>query len=376
MKRPFPVGIPVRGDDLVGREREVTQIMDLVRDGGSVVLISPRRYGKTSVLLEVLRRLQAEDFYTGEVDLFRILSKRELAQAITERVVENRRIRSLVHTLRKGGSAALKHLEIKGVVDEYEFVLDFVNPNADEERLLDTALDFPEVFCRKSGRRMVFGYDEFGDLIKLDGEPLTKKMRAIFQRHEHVAYIFTGSQESLMEKLFASRKQAFFRFGRILRLSFVPLEDFRRYIGGTFTSLGLRISEEAVESILRKTKGHPYYTQLVCQKLYYSVKGEGGEVVKEEVEEIFRDAVIAEQPYFEELWGSLMERRFHLPVLRSIALGDASPYQVFRNRRQDIYYVLASLEQKGYIRRVRKGEYELTDPLFEAYIRMRNGEVE
>jgi AAA+ ATPase superfamily predicted ATPase len=85
---PFPTGIPVIGENLIGREKEVNQIIDLVLNHQSVILIALRRYGKTFILLEVLDRLGKKGIFNCRVDIFQTSSKKELAQEITNSVLK------------------------------------------------------------------------------------------------------------------------------------------------------------------------------------------------------------------------------------------------------------------------------------------------
>jgi len=71
------------------------------------------------------------------------------------------------------------------------------------------SLHLPEEFARKNDMNLIMAYDEFGDLVTLDGEPLIKKMRSIFQLQEKVVYIFSGSQESVMLNLFPRGNRLF-----------------------------------------------------------------------------------------------------------------------------------------------------------------------
>jgi hypothetical protein len=75
----FPVGVPVTGKDLIGRDKELEDIKSLLKIGQSVILTAPRKYGKTSLILELLRQLKEEKYYVGLIDLFGIVTKRHLA---------------------------------------------------------------------------------------------------------------------------------------------------------------------------------------------------------------------------------------------------------------------------------------------------------
>lgn len=369
---PFPTGIPVKGKNLVGRAKELSQVVELASHHQSVVLIGPRRYGKTSLLLEALESLKDRDFLTARVDIFDTSTKRELGEAITEAVLANEKmpVKGVIKTVKSGLMTAMKHIEIKQVIDDFEFILGFADPKVDEDDLFDKALDFPQEFANKGGKHLIFAFDEFGDLAKLNGGALIKKMRARFQLQDNVTYIFTGSQESLMEQLFASRHQAFFRFSRLLYLEELPGPELEEYIIKTFRELGFYLEEGGPRQIIAKSNAHPYYSQLLCQILYFSLKGERDEIKFKDVEECFVQAVFSEKAYFDQVWLDLMESRHLLPVLKNIALKGGCPYKGGLDQRY-LSRAISSLEKKGLIRRISRGYYQVRDPLFSEYIRMR-----
>lgn len=374
MQEIFPVGVPVRGKNLIGREKEITQFIDYLKNRQSVILISPRRYGKTSLILEVLRRLERESFFIGDIDLFRVLSKRELAEKIVETTLENRKLNRAVQRIKESIVETMKSLEFKQTIGDFEFILGYADPNIDENYLLDQALGFPDEFSKRHQRQMIFSYDEFGEIEKFDGLDIIKKMRAIFQRQRNVTYIFSGSQESLMYRLFTSESQAFFRFGRIINLGFLPRNELSKYITGSFKSLGFQITREVVSAIIDKTLGHPYYTQLICGQIYYFIKATRKRVKISDVEESYFQAILLETAYFEEVWSNLLAKKGHAQVIRAIAL-ERSPYKAMNQEKQKTFHILKSLEKLGHIEKIEKGAYRMKDPLFRNYIRLREEEV-
>ena len=64
----FPVGGPVPASDLVGRETYIRRLVERLGDGNHVLVAGPRRIGKTSIILEVLRRLKRRGAHTAYVD--------------------------------------------------------------------------------------------------------------------------------------------------------------------------------------------------------------------------------------------------------------------------------------------------------------------
>jgi len=371
MEKIFPVGVPVIGKDFIGREEELKDIERLLKMGQSVILTAPRKYGKTSLLMEILNRLKKEKYLVALVDLFGVLTKKELAEKIVDVVLSNKKIKHGIKILKENLIKAMKIIELKESIQDYDFILRFADNRSDENALLDSALEFPQEFAKKANRHLILAFDEFGDLFKLNGEALLKKMRSMFQLHQDVTYIFSGSQESLMEELFSKKKSAFFRFGRIFHLTELSKQSFKSYILGKFRQQGIKIDSVIVDAILSKTNAHPYYTQLVCQLCYLNVKGEREEILMKDVIHAYQRAIFFEKSYFEELEISLMGNKYQLLLLRQILKDETSAYKISGIDKQYIYKLLISLQKKGIIKRVDKGRYTFIDPLFREYLILR-----
>lgn len=137
MKKLFVTGVPVVANDLVGRKEELKEITYLLRNGQSVVLIAPRRFGKTSLALAALQKLRRAGFLTANIDLFTIVGKRRLAENIVDKTLENRKVLKVISRIKTGISDALRNVEIKQIVEDYGFVLKFAEPHRDlDERIV------------------------------------------------------------------------------------------------------------------------------------------------------------------------------------------------------------------------------------------------
>jgi AAA+ ATPase superfamily predicted ATPase len=369
MKKLFVTGVPVVANDLVGRKEELKEITYLLRNGQSVVLIAPRRFGKTSLALAALQKLRRAGFLTANIDLFTIVGKRRLAENIVDKTLENRKVLKVISRIKTGISDALRNVEIKQIVEDYGFVLKFAEPHRDLDELLDSSFDFPEKFARREDKDSCFFYDEFGDIAKFDGEDIIKLMRGKFQRHSRVRYLFAGSHESLMNELFGERKSAFYKFCKIIYLKEIGFSDFTPYIKKKFGEENMCVTDDAIEVILAKTRGHPYYTQLVCRSVHYLLKGEKSMIESGEISRCYEDAFDSEKAYLEQMWGELRDAPAQLNILLRMACGENKLYS--SENKTNVARSLRILSAKGLIRRD-AGSYRMTDPFLEEFLR-RNG---
>jgi len=363
----FVYGRPVTGSQFVGREKIIRDIQTLIRSGQGIILIGPRGYGKTSVLFEVVRRLK-HDYFTGNVDVFSVTTKKELANSIIHTTLMNKKIslKRILNFFKESFAKALSRVEVRAAVDEFEIILKAADKSTDEDALLNDALDFPENFSKKTGKKMVFAYDEFGDMLKINGNTI-KRTRAKIQHHKNVVYLFAGSEESIMEHLFTKRSEAFYGFGKIMRLDPLSENDFIPYIVSTYKKLGIKINQDIVGGIVELVTGHPYYVNYLCQTIYLAVKGEKKKIESKDVERGYKNAVVSESTYFDKTWFELRNASLQAQIVKHLAVSNVSPYRVFDESRQNVYRALTVLEHKGIIRK-QENRYVFINPLFKTYI--------
>lgn len=363
----FQAGKPVTGDRMAGREDIIQQVIQLALSGQSVVLIAPRRFGKTSVLLEVLERLKQHDVFHAYVDFFSTPTKRILAEKITESVLSNKKLGSAFYKFKNNIKELLKQVQLKQVVEEFEFILDFADTKKDDFYVLNESIDFIDTFAGKFKKHIVCGFDEFGDLEKLDGNEIVKLFRSKFQLQKNTTFIFSGSYESVMNRLFFQSKSPFYRFSRIIQLGMIDNDVFEKYLAEKFELLKIPVGTQTIRKILDFTRGHPYYTQLVCQQIELEWK------IKKTVHETdlhyyFETVMWLELNYIEKLWEELSKSKEIVAVLLSLARGSQTIYGGLHGEKVNISRAIRRLKTMGVIQKT-NGQYLFTDPLFSYWIK-------
>ena len=363
----FQAGRPVMGEKLIGREKILENIVRLLISGQSVVLIAPRRFGKTSLLIEALARIKNQGFFTANIDIFATPTKRILAEQITESVLKNRKLGKAFADLRKSITSILKQFEFKQVVEEFEFILHFAEKNQDDHTLLADSIDFIDQFAVKNKKEIVCGFDEFGDIEKMDGKEIVKLFRSKVQLHQHASYIFSGSHESVMNQIFITSKSPFYRFARVIEVGEIEPPVFKAYIEKEFSRIGVEIKPNALDRIMGFSGGHPYYTQLVCRELEY-VSASSDSLDSHDVDEAIEEAFWSEISYIEKTWDELSSSREQTQVLIAVAENVDSIYQTLDIKRVNVSRALRKLAEKGIIKKKGKNYY-LTDPMLMYFIR-------
>ena len=368
MNRLFPTGVPVLGKDLAGRDKEKKRVKQLLKSGQSVVLYGPRRIGKTSIGLTVLNELKSEGLFTGHADIFESATLSIFSERIVETTLANKKLAHTIKSLKNGLSAAISKIEIKQVINQFEWILKFAEPDVKPDDLLSSALDFPEQFSKKYNANMVMFIDEIGDIDKFNGGDFIKLMRSKLQLHTNVTYLFAGSHESVMENIFIKSSGPFYRFAQLSAIDTIEKESFKLFLKRKFRKAGFVIEEPVLHDLLEITGGHPYYTQLLCRELLFYALSQGKSIDKGGVECALEEAMHLEDLYFSKLWEELGKNSAQVNILQALVTNKSSLYHKDIKAKVNVTRTLSRLIKRGIVKKSEKGLYEFTDPLFRKFI--------
>lgn len=359
-------GHPVTGKDFIGREEEITKIIHLLSLGQSVVLIAPRRFGKTSLALEVMARLKNKEVFTSYVDVFSSPNIKTLSIQITESVLKNHKLDKVFIKTKESALLMLKSLNFKAVIEDFEFILGFSEKMFNEWLVLGQSIDFVNQFAEKHSKKMICTFDEFGDIDKLDGDRIVKLFRSKIQQHKNTAYLFSGSYESIMQSMFVKRNAPFFRFARIIDLGPIKQNEFKQYYKRIFRQYQIAIDDNFIHQILDFTGGHPYYSQLALQEIVIL------NLMNREIPDIHQlitSMINAEKNYLELSWEEISASKELVTTLLAIVRSGSEIYKTLKNSGINIYRALANLKKNGTISINENKSYQLNDPLLNYWIK-------
>lgn len=240
MQNPFVFGEVVKGENFADRTKEIEELVSDLRSSQNIVLFSPRQYGKTSLIMRVLEELK-DEVISVYCDLMKVTTKERFAEIY--------------------GSA------IASVGGKLELGLG--RQEKDIDAVLERLYDLPQRLAERKGKPVVVVFDEFQEVIALNGEAVLRTMRAKIQHHEDVAYVFIGSQKRLFLDIFANKNRAMYGIGKFLPLERIPEDEFCEFIIGKFKATRIKIREDQCRRIIEITQGHPAFTQQLCHTLWY-----------------------------------------------------------------------------------------------------------
>ncbi|MCS6876134.1 MAG: ATP-binding protein [Aquificaceae bacterium] len=325
----------------INRGEELKRLKEGLLRGENFVLMAPRRFGKTTLIKKVFEELKegCKVFY------FDLMPYSGNLETLMEYMLE-------VFYSGMGLTGSLKKLvgglSLKARIVFENIEIDLGGKESSPLLKMSKVLEIPQIISERENKRVLVAYDEFGELY--ESKELVKLFRSVIQHHRGVSYIFSGSQESIMEKVFLRKDGAFFRFGTPMELGAFSLEEVLR-----FAESKLSLSSQAI-AFVEWLEGHPYYTSKYIQKL----------MANKDALKSFEELISEERGYVELLIEKAKSTKRAVEVLRAIAKGE-SPYKV-NIKSQMVSKVIEKLRHGGLLRKKSRGIYEITDPLLKGYL--------
>lgn len=360
-ENPFMFGTVVDGPYFTDRDEEIAKIKSFLKGRNHLILISPRRFGKTSLIKKILNESKHRFIY---LDMQLVISEEDFASQLLKRVYRIfpfQKLKSNIKSFR-----IIPSVVLNPVTGEKEITF---KPGSKDLAPLEDVLNLIEKMG-SSGRKIIVILDEFQDIFRIN-KSLDRMLRSVMQNHKNINYVFSGSSESMIREIFEKKGSSFYRFGSLLNLGKIPEDKFLSFLVDRFTGItskALNISR----AILKITGSHPYYTQQLAFTAWelLSRSGYSPEVVETAADEI----VQSHDNDFERLWNTF--NRTDMSVLTGMSASDISPLSDEFNRLygtgavSTVFSTLQRLTQRGIL--IKEGSlYYFDDPFFKRWIILR-----
>ena len=372
MCKKFVYGVAVSDYNFIGRERETKRLLDNFKGGINVILMSPRRLGKTSLVKHVCNKLDNKDIITVYLDIFGCKSEYDFYNKLTAEVLKQ---------------TASKHElwfeEAKEFLYRLTPKISFSpEPNSDFSISLgitpkthtpEEVLQMAETIAIKRKKRIVICIDEFQQIGEMaNGKQIQARLRTVWQHQKHVSYCLFGSKHHLMSTIFLHRSMPFFQFGDTISLNKIAIEDWVEYIVSHFADGKRTISRELAEEICKFTENYSAYVQQLAW-LVFTLKEEGETVTENDVRQAENDLLATNNILFMQMIEPLSE--FQLNFLRAIASGIKKDFGLSEVREEynlgsysNITRLKTALLERDLIEK-KETELVITDPIFAKWLK-------
>jgi hypothetical protein len=319
---PFVYGEVVTAAAFADREEERARLARDLGEGQKVFLISPRRYGKSSLIRDVMKGLAGRGVLTAEVTVAASSSYVGFLEAYSRALLSAETPASGV---RRWAGELLKAVRPELRFDaqptgETRLSVSFpaVRSARDTARLAQEVFALPAKIAAARGRRMAIALDEFQTIAAFDGTTVEHALRAAVQEQRAVGYVFSGSEPSLMERMLTPRRP-FYKAGPVVRLGKIDPGIFAAWIDRRFAASGIGAEDGLGEAIVDLAENVPYDVQRLAHETWDDVRAAGRKSAGLEDLHLTLGRLLTEQhTMFEESWQRLtLAQR---AVLRAIVL--------------------------------------------------------
>ena len=266
MNAPFQYGTLATKENFVDRVEDRAQLKNFLSSHINVMLVSPRRWGKSSLVKVAMDELQEEDkdVRVCYIDAFSIGSEAEFYRTFASQVIAcaSSNLEKRIHDAKKFLTGVVPQVVIKDDVTNFmAFDVKFI---PQEQEKMDI-LRLPETLAQSKKIKIIVCIDEFQQLANLpEYKNMEGKMRSAWQQQERVSYCLYGSKRHMMLDIFNNSNSPYYRFGQLLFLNKIPKEEWMPFIVNTFEKSGKYISDEFASRICDVTECHSWYLQQCC----------------------------------------------------------------------------------------------------------------
>jgi hypothetical protein len=260
---PFIYGTTVSRQSFADREEEIRKLTDNLLGGINTMIISPRRWGKSSLVEKVTDLIRAEQSKVRIVmiDMFTVNTEEEFLEKFAGEVLKasSTKWQDWIKNSKKF---------FKNIVPKIQFGVDQLSTlsiSFDWENVRqhgDEILNLPEIVARQKGIKIIVCLDEFQTIAGFTGyENFERRLRAVWQRQKEVTYCIYGSKRHMMTEIFNNSSKPFYRFGDIIMLAKIERERWINYICDSFSETGKVIGTEESGIIADLMQCHSWYVQ-------------------------------------------------------------------------------------------------------------------
>jgi len=307
-QNPFVYGEVVPTAAFIDRTTELQRLVGDLADAQKVFLISPRRYGKSSLIRQALAAAGRRGALTVEVTVSSFSSYVAFLEGYARALMaaETRWDRARTWLKEAIGSARTEIRYTPGESPLGSLTVSFpsVKSERDVARLAQDVFALPGRLAEARRRKVVVALDEFQAIGEFNGGSVEHAMRAAVQQQRDVGYVFAGSEPSLMERMLGPRRP-FYKAGPVMRLEKIPADEFAVAIDSRFNRSGLKPEPGLGAAIVDLAGNLPYDVQRLAHETWDEAHSAGRRATLDHLHQALRRLLTEQEPLFEAIWQRL-----------------------------------------------------------------------
>jgi hypothetical protein len=300
---PFRYGAPVEAESFCDRVAELDALTARMRSGIHAFVLSPRRYGKTSLLLETLRRFRKGGGRGGYANLLLCTTEAETASVVLTSVV--REVLRPVGRTRQTIEDVLGHLRVAPQIEmgpdgKVSLTLLPASGTGRWHEVLEDAIGLLERTGERRPAALVL--DEFQQVAEIGPKGLGGAFKALADQARHTSLVFSGSRLSVMERLTRGRGAPLLGMGETFSIEVVPENEMSAHLVSRAKRGGKRLTRADARVLYRRAEGIPNDVQWLAHAAFEAA----GDIIDDEAIEAGLSSIVGRQAgFFAERYESL-----------------------------------------------------------------------
>jgi hypothetical protein len=313
MQNPFVYGEVVPASAFVNRIAELDRLVGDLASSQKIFLISPRRYGKSSLISRALVAMRKRGALTVEVTVSSFSSYVAFLEGYARALVsaETRwdRARTWLREAVRSARAEVRYTPDPNLTTPGAGSLSVsfpgVRTDRDVSKLAQEVFALPGRLADERKKKIVVALDEFQAVAGFNGGSVEHALRAAVQHQREVGYVFAGSEPSLMEQMLTP-KRPFYKAGPVMRLEKIPPDEFATFIESRFASTGMKAEQGLGAAIVELSGNLPYDVQRLAHETWDEVRMTSRRrATLDDLHQALRRLLSEQQTMFEALWQRL-----------------------------------------------------------------------
>lgn len=372
-KKAFIYGVSVSGENFTDRVNETRRLKKNFENGQNVILLSPRRMGKTSLVQKVIHEVDNDKIKIVYLDIYECKSEKEFCQKFAQSILKATAQKSdqLMEYVKQFLSSLVPKISFSPTPDSdlsFSLGLNF-QENGDTTEILN----LPERIAAKLGKHIVICIDEFQQIGEMpDTLTIQKKLRGVWQLQQNVSYCLFGSKKHMLLQLFKDKRKPFYQFGDTIELGAIPTEDWVTFICRKFTERNISITPQQAEKICTSVRNYSSYVQQLAWNVMLCCDQT---VTEEDINEALNETIAQNIILFQEQIRDLSA--YQMNFIRAICSGIHSGFtakdildRFSLGAKSNIARLHTSLIEKELIESI-DGKLYIMDPVFEQWFKRR-----
>jgi AAA+ ATPase superfamily predicted ATPase len=266
MRNPFLVSGYISKEYFCDREEESKNLIKLVTNGNNVVLISPRRMGKTGLIEHCFRNQKiAGDYYSFFVDIYATSNLSEFVYKLGKEIFE--RLKPKGKSFIDNFFAIISSLRVGFKLDEQSGAPVF-DIGIGEIKSPEFTLEEIFKYLNTSDKPCIIAIDEFQQIAKYPEKNIEAILRTHIQKTKKTNFIFSGSQRHILHEMFFSASKPFYQSAVLLPLGVIDKNEYIKFASKLFAKGNKDVSDTYIERAYNSFEGHTFYVQAVLNQLF------------------------------------------------------------------------------------------------------------